>query len=183
MRLKIIWLGAALAVGCDGTEESPLDQHRYTVDVSHYAASNEPPSLFIPNENLALPLEAKDLSLTEANPGALQAVYTRSYCEAGHLPTELPSWDDVELMAVTPVHLTSVRITIAFDGNDLIRKPSFSVRSAGGTWSSCTVATDIAKDATSLTASLPVDVADATDVAIFPDTYTYVHEISYTTRD
>jgi hypothetical protein len=182
MRLQIAFLGAALAVGCGGSQEDSPGLHRYTVDVSQYTAPNEPPSLFIPSSNLALPLEAKDLSLTDANPGSLQAVYTRSYCEAGHVPTELAGWDNVELMEVTPVHLTSVRITIAFDGNDLVKKPSFSVRSAG-TWSSCTVATDVAKNSTSLTATLPVDVADATDVAIFPDTYTYVHEISYTTRD
>jgi hypothetical protein len=182
MRLKIGLVAAVLAVGCGGSNEDLTGTHRYTVDVSRYVADNEPPSLFIPNQNLALPLEAKDLSLTDADPGSLQTVYTRSYCEIGHLPSELPGWDDVDLMQVAPVHLTSVRITVAFDGNDLIKKPTFSVRSAGA-WSGCRLATDIAKNSTSLTAALSVDVADATDVAIFPDTYTYVHEISYTTLD
>ena len=83
MRLQIAFVGAALAVGCGGSDDESTGRHRYTVDVSRYSAPNDPPMLFIPNENLALPLEAKDLSLTEAAPGSLQAVYSRSYCEAG----------------------------------------------------------------------------------------------------
>jgi hypothetical protein len=180
MRVSIAFLAAALAAGCGGSDEESTSLHRYTIDVSQYAAPNEP--LFIPNDNLALPLEAKDLSLTEAEPGSLRSIYTRSYCEVGQRPSELPGWDNVELMQVAPVHLTSVRITLAFDGNDLLRKPTFSVRS-GGAWSSCSLATEVANYSDLLTATLRVDVAHATDVAIFPDTNTYVHQISYTTRD
>jgi hypothetical protein len=185
-RSRVVVLGVSLSVlvGCAGAPDAEsTNEHRYTVDVSQYAAPNEPPSLFIPNQNLALPLEAKDLTLTESEPGSLAPIYSRSFCEAGQTPPELPGWDTARLLDVPPVHLTAVSITIAFDGNDLTRKPSFAVRDSAGHWSSCAPATQVATNRDTLTATLAVDAANATHVGIFPDTYTYVQSISYSTRD
>ncbi len=185
LRIKL-WAmaGLTLVVGCAGADgkESTVE-HQYTVDVSQYSAPNEPASLFIPNENLALPLEAKDLTLSEAEPGSLQQLYTRSFCSAGQLPTELPGWDTAEFLEVVPVHLTRVSITIEFDGNDLIRKPTFAVRDSQGRWTGCLEPSQVAHNATTLTASVNLDHPDAVLVGIFPDTYTRVRSLSYTTLD
>lgn len=182
------WLAAGLCVallpGCEGAQvQESLVEHRYTVDVSQYAAPNEPAGLFLANQNIALPLEAKDLTLTEARPGALETVYSRSFCEVGQMPTDLPGWDSAEFLEVAPVHLTAVSITIAFDGNDLLRKPNFAVRNGAGQWSQCSAPTQVGHNATILTATLAVDHPDATVVAIFPDTYTSVQNIRYTTQE
>lgn len=175
------WL---VALGCaDAADTDSPGEHTYTVDVSQYAAPNEPPSLFVPNQNLALPLEAKNLTLTESAPGSLQPIYSRAYCEAGQNPLELSGWDTAELLRVSPVHLTSVSITVAFDGNDLTRKPTFALRDSAGTWSTCAPASQFAVNNKTLTATLVVDASDATHVGIFPDTYTYVQSIRYSTRD
>lgn len=182
-RLVVVALAWPFSLGCGGAgDDDSTTTHRYTVDVSHYA-SNDPPGLFIPNENLALPLEAKNLTLTESEPGSLQSIYSRSYCEAGQTPPELPGWDTAQLLDVPPVHLTAVSITIAFDGNDLLRKPSFSVRDSAKNWSGCVPATQVATNSRTLTATLAIDATDATLVAIFPETYPYVQSISYSTRD
>jgi len=179
-----VGVSLSLLAGCGGAQDAEsTSEHGYTVDLSQYAAPNEPSSLFIPNQNLALPLEAKNLTLTEAQPGSLQAIYSRSYCEVGQTPAELPGWDTAQLLDVPPVHLTAVSITIAFDGNDLTRKPSFALRDSRGAWSRCAPASQVATNRNTLTATLAVDAVDATHVGIFPDTYTYVQRIGYTTRD
>jgi len=184
LRRVVVGASLSLVVGCSGApEREPTSEHRYTVDVSQYSAPNEPASLFIPNKNLALPLEAKSLTLTEAEPGSLQSIYSRSYCEVGQTPPELPGWDTAQLLDVPPVHLTAVSITTAFDGNDITRKPSFALRDSAGHWSGCEPSTQFAVNNKTLTATLLVDAADATHVAFFPDTYTYVQSITYTTRD
>ena len=181
---KRLLAGLLVLSGCEGAEvKESLVEHRYTVDVSAYAAPNEPAGLFLANQNLALPLEAKDLTLTEANPGSLETVYSRSFCEVGQLPTDLPGWDNAMFLEVSPVRLKAVSITIAFNGNDLIRKPTFAVRDAAGHWSACSAATQVASNATTLTATLATDHPDATLVAIFPDTYTSVHNLRYTTQE
>jgi hypothetical protein len=183
-RLVVVASVWPLLVGCGGAgDDEATTTQRYTVDVSHYTAPNEPPGLFISNANLVLPLEAKDLTLTSAEPGSLESIYSRSYCETGQTPPELPGWDTAQLLDVAPVHLTAVSITVAFDGNDLLRKPSFSVQDSAKNWSGCTPATQVASNDRTLTATLAIDAADATLVAIFPETHTYVQRISYSTRD
>lgn len=156
--------------------------HRYTLDTSQYQAPNEPASLPIANENLALSLDAQSAVLTEATPGPLDKVYTRSFCDAGELPSEIPNWASARLADVPPVHLTRVSITLKSDGNDLVRAPTFSVRSDGN-WSGCVPSSSQAKLETTATFSLTLDVPAATAVAIFPDTYARVLQLDYTTLD
>lgn len=178
-------LGAVtLLAGCEGPEhQQSLVQNRYTVDVSRYSAPNVPATLFLPNESLALPLEAKDLTLSEAAPGSLQTLYTRSFCEVGQSPTELPGWATAEFLEVAPVQLEAVSVTIAFNGNDLLRKPNFALRDSAGNWSNCMAPTAVAHNATTLTATLALEHPDATVVGIFPDAYAFVHNIRYTLDD
>jgi hypothetical protein len=177
-------LVSLVAAGCSGTPDEPnTGEHHYTIDLSQYSALADPPSLFVANENLALPLEARSQKLTADSPGSLDTVYTRSYCGAGQLPIELPAWGSAQIADVPAVHLTQVSVTLVDDGNDLTRIPSFSIRSQDGTWSGCTVAPSLAENGAARTASLHVDVPAATALAIFPDTYAHIVRIDYTTRD
>jgi hypothetical protein len=121
--------------------------------------------------------------LTADAPGALDTVYTRSYCNAGQLPTELPAWGSAQISDVPPVHLTQVSVTLVDDGNDLALVPAFSILSSDRAWSGCVVAPSVAENGAARTASLRVDAASATAVAIFPDTYAHILRIDYTTHD
>jgi hypothetical protein len=172
------------SVGCAGASPAEgSNVHRYTLDTSQYQAPNEPASLPIANENLALSLDAQSAVLTEAAPGPLDKVYTRQFCDAGQLPTEIPNWASARLADVPPVHLTHVSITLESGGNDLLRTPTFSVRSSDGSWSGCVPASSQSKLETTATFSLTLDDAAATAVAIFPDTYARVLHLDYTTLD
>jgi len=172
------------AVGCAGSDPAQGSTvHRYSLDTSQYLAPNAPPSLPLTNENLAVALDAKSAVLTEDAPGPISKVYSRSFCDAGQTPLELASWDRLQLPEVPPVHLTKVSITLESDGNDLRRTPTFSVRSSDGSWSGCVPASSQAKLETTATFSLAVDAAAATAVAIFPETYSRVLHIDYTTHD
>ena len=183
-RLDVALALSLVCAGCSGTPDAgDPAEHHYTIDLSQYSAPSDPPSLFVANQNLALPLEARDQTLTADAPGSLDAVYTRSYCNAGQLPTELPAWGSAEISDVPPVHLTQLSVTLVDDGNDLAAVPSFSIRSANGTWSACVVAPAVAENGVARTASLRVDAATATAAAIFPATYAHVLRIDYTTHD
>lgn len=183
---KLLLMAAVvvLLAGCEGAEvQESLVEHRYTVDVSQYSAPNKPASLLVANKSLALPLEARNLNLSLADPGSLQALYTRSFCEVGQFPTDLPNWELTDVLQAPPVHLQAVSVTIAFDGNDLLRKPNFAVRDSAGQWSSCAEPSQVAHNATTLTATLVADHPDATVVGIFPGTYAYLQNIRYTLED
>ena len=175
---------ACLLISCGSPEvEEDPNAHRYTLDASQYAASEDPPSLYVEYGALAVPLEAKDLILNNMDHDSLRWIATPSYCKAGQLPNELPRWISANLLEVPPVHLTSARITIASSGSETVLTPSFSLRTSDGSWLPCKVAPQVTRAANTLTASIAMDVADATILAIFLDAKTHIHNISYTTRD
>ena len=183
--LSCIVGAAAVTVGCAGSSgagDGETGEHHYSLDTSQYYAPNDPPSLHIANENLALPLEAQSATLTEAMPGSLSKIYTRRYCDAGQNPSDIYNWEDAQPRDVAPVHLTKLSVTIVFDGNDLGVAPSFSVRSSDGTWSDCVVADEVTKTETRRTAALSLDTAAVTALGIFPP-FCNVLSIDYTTHD
>jgi hypothetical protein len=181
--LAIMGLGA-----CSGGAADESGDREYTLDLATYRPGQDPAALIIANETLAFPLGVGPMTqvLSASAPGDLKALYTRVGCwvdpnewigTGGVAPADLPVAAPVRLVGVTIDQLGGVGVTLSRD--QLAAATCVTYRSPGGVWHPFVRSPTVTLAGDAIRTEFTVDAAEATAVAIFLPTYTYVSKVAY----
>jgi hypothetical protein len=185
MRTTLVSL--VIIAGCAGGGAEP-GSDLYTLDLARYAPDQTPSALKIANETVVLPLGVgpQEQALSVQMPGELVALYTRIGCSvapdewlgaAGVTPARVPVTAPVHLVEVTVDQLTGTGVTASPD--ELARATCVSFRRPDGKWHASARSTQITMTGATIRTEFALDAPDATALAVFLPTYTYVSRVTY----
>jgi hypothetical protein len=185
MRTTLVSL--VIIAGCAGSGAEPGND-LYTLDLAGYSPGQTPPALKIANETVVLPLGvgAREQTLSAQAPGELVALYTRIGCNVdpdewlgagGVTPAPLPATAPVHLVEVTVEQLAGTEVTASPDA--LASATCVSFRRPDGRWHASARSTKITMTGATIRTEFALDAPDATALAVFLPTYTYVSRVSY----
>lgn len=178
-------VSAGLGGACSGDSEKGAAVH--SLDLTRYDPGETPPSLRIANETLILPLRpgAPSRTLSRAEPGDLQIIYTRVGCWISE-PQSTLTRADISVPSQPPVDLLGVSIEQELGAmssitlQELGQQTCLTYRTAAGSWKPLIAPTSIATRTNEVRTEFTPPTVEADAFAIFFPLYSNVKRITYT---